>query len=210
MPKRTRASHKSKSKHRTNHPYHHGDLRDALIALALETLEEHGPEALTLRDLAERAGVSGMAPYRHFADKTALLRAVAAHGFAILKEQFKAVDDPDHPAKALEQFGAVYVRFALERPGLFRLMFDGQPLLTVEELDADPENSYGLLRRRIGQVVPGEHRTLALVAFQALAHGFCVLLANGRLRRIGALDARRLVPGLTTILLRGLASDPLS
>ena len=57
--------------HRSAAAYHHGDLRGALVALALETIEQEGPEAVALRNLAQRAGVSGMAPYRHFADKDA-------------------------------------------------------------------------------------------------------------------------------------------
>jgi AcrR family transcriptional regulator len=191
-----------KRKRRT---YHHGDLRDALISLALETLEKSGPEELTLRGLAERAGVSGMAPYRHFADKTALLRAVAAHGFAILKEDFKAVDDPANPRRAIEAFGLAYARFVLERPGLFRLMFDGPPLLSVEEMDADPDNSYNLLGQRLAQVVPAARRRIAAVAFQSIVHGFCVLLANHRLRRLGSVDPRDIVPEFTSILLGGLS-----
>jgi AcrR family transcriptional regulator len=184
--------------------YHHGDLRDALITLALETLEEHGPEALTLRNLAERAGVSGMAPYRHFADKTALLRAVAAQGFAILKEEFMAADHPNNPRKAIEGFGLAYVRFALERPGLFRLMFDGPPLLTVEEMDSDRESSYNLLTQRIFALVPPERQRIAVMIFQSLIHGYCVLLANRRLRRSGLVDAQDAVPEFASVLLRGL------
>src|ERR1700722_14142677 len=95
--------------------YHHGDLRSTLIALALEKIEQEGPEQLALRSLAQRAGVSGMAPYRHFADKASLLEAVARHGFAELREKLREVEDPD-PRKALVAFGVVYVRFACARP----------------------------------------------------------------------------------------------
>src|SRR5271169_4924111 len=108
-------------------PYHHGDLRDTLIDLAVGALEQEGPEALSLRGLATRAGVSGMAPYRHFADKAALLAAAARRGFANLRERLASVDDQADPKKALVAFGVVYVRFACERPGLFRLMFAGPP-----------------------------------------------------------------------------------
>ena|ERR1700733_6598700 len=193
-----------KRKRRT---YHHGDLRDALISLALETLEKSGPEELTLRGLAERAGVSGMAPYRHFSDKTALLRAVAARGFEILTEDCKAVDDPGDPRKAIEAFGLAYARFALERPGLFRLLFDGPPLLTVEEMDAKPDNLVNLLGLRLSEVVPRSRRRIAAIALHSILHGFCVLLANHRLRRMGAIDPREVVREFTAILLGGLALE---
>lgn len=99
--------------------YRHGDLANALIADALVLLEEKSADALSLRDLAERAGVSPRAPYVHFSSKQDLLKAVAAKGFEELTERsVRAGFD-------LIKLGKAYVGFALERPHLFRLMFGG-------------------------------------------------------------------------------------
>src|SRR5690349_3579164 len=97
--------------------YHHGDLRPALLKAAGRVLEKEGPAALSLRELARRAGVSHNAPYRHFADREALLAALAADGFRMLGEVLGVASSRHR--------GEAYVRFALEHPQLFRLMFGG-------------------------------------------------------------------------------------
>ena len=163
-------------------PYHHGDLRDALIDLAVEALERGGPETLSLRSLAARAGVSGMAPYRHFADKAALLAAAARRGFADLRERLASIDDPAEPKKALIAFGVVYVRFACERPGLFRLMFGGPPPTADEELTDDPQTVIGLFDARLADLVPPERRRVAFVAAWSAMHGLASLILAGRMR----------------------------
>lgn len=103
---------------------------------ALEVVSEQGADALSLRELARRAGVSSGAPYRHFADKDAVLAAVAARGFERFDRALStnarkhAEDDPMH---AVEQLGIAYVRFAAKHPHLFRLMFGpGAPPIGVE------------------------------------------------------------------------------
>jgi AcrR family transcriptional regulator len=162
--------------------YHHGDLRGALIALALEALEKAGPETLALRALAQQAGVSGMAPYRHFADKAALLEAVARQGFAQLHEEMREVDDEEDPKKALVAFGVAYVRFACARPGLFRLMFGGAPPTPTDRLAGDPQTVYGLFAVRIAQLVPPRRRQIAFLACWATVHGLATLIVGGRIR----------------------------
>src|SRR4030088_2102693 len=106
--------------------YHHGDLRAALVRAAIQLLEESGETDLSLRAVARRAGVSPAAPYRHYADREALVSAVAAVGYRELAERLAAA----HPAPATpEQLASVavaYVQFALEQPALFRMMF-GEP-----------------------------------------------------------------------------------
>lgn len=97
--------------------YHHGDLRPALLRAAARALEEEGPAALSLRELARRAGVSHNAPYRHFAGREALLAALAVDGFGRLGEALAGASRRD--------MGEAYVRFAIEHPQLFRLMFGG-------------------------------------------------------------------------------------
>ena len=163
--------------------YHHGDLRGALVALALEALEQGGPEAVALRDLAARAGVSPMAPYRHFADKAALLEAAARQGFAQLRDELRAVDLPGDPRKALIAFGMVYVQFAVARPGLFRLMFGGPPPTPDNEVASDPETVFALFMTRIAQIAPPARRQLAFLACWSIVHGLASLLVSGRIRQ---------------------------
>ncbi len=131
--------------------YHHGNLRVTLMALARATLEQDGPEAIALRELAERAGVSNMAPYRHFADKAALLEAVAAQGFAELRHELLGVDNPRDPTKALVAFGVAYVRFATARPGLFRLMYGGPSPAPADSQSDDPSDIEGLFTQRLAR-----------------------------------------------------------
>src|ERR1700683_2993238 len=106
--------------------YHHGDLRDALVLAARTILEKRGLAALSLRAAARAAGVSPAAPYHHFADKKALLDAVAAQGFdALTSAMEKPMAKKTDPDARLDASGIGYVVFALENPALFRLMVGG-------------------------------------------------------------------------------------
>jgi AcrR family transcriptional regulator len=105
-------------------PYHHRDLRRALIRSALEILSEAGVAGLSLRAAARRAGASAMAPYRHFADKEALLAAVAEYGFRELAARLTAASaTAADPRAGLAALGVAYVLFARDQPSLFKLMF---------------------------------------------------------------------------------------
>jgi AcrR family transcriptional regulator len=111
--------------HRERTAYHHGALRDALIDAAAEVAAQRGGAGLSLREVARRAGVSQAAPYHHFADKSALLAAVAEQGFrAFDATQAAAVASaPPEPVARLQELGAAYVRFALDKPHFFKVMF---------------------------------------------------------------------------------------
>lgn len=95
--------------------YHHGELRPTLLGTAAKILEKEGRDAISLRDLARRAGVSHNAPYRHFADRDALLAALAAEGFSLLVAELSG--------RTWREQAMAYLRFALARPERFRLMF---------------------------------------------------------------------------------------
>lgn len=107
--------------------YHHGALESALIDAALLLIEEDGVEGFSVAAASRRAGVSVAAPYRHFANRQELLNAVAHRGFAELGERLRAVpaDGADAVDLLLEQ-GLAYVRFAVEKPALFRIVFDSR------------------------------------------------------------------------------------
>src|SRR5512139_231671 len=107
--------------------YHHGNLREALVAAAIRVLEEEGIAALSLRRVAKESGVSQAAPYAHFADKKSLLTEVANRGFALFRDRM--AQEADRAAARdgyLVGLGKGYVFFALENPALFHLMFGGQ------------------------------------------------------------------------------------
>lgn len=162
--------------------YHHGDLRDALVRAARRTLESDGLPALSLRGVARAAGVSPAAPYHHFADKQALLNAVAAEGFAALRSEMLArmARKPD-PAARLEASGIGYVVFAVENPALFRLMFggDGPQVSADDALTKAREGAYGVLESAVAETSPDRAADpLTCLRLWALVHGIAKLIVE--------------------------------
>ncbi|MER5855014.1 TetR/AcrR family transcriptional regulator [Streptomyces sp. NPDC059688] len=161
--------------------YHHGDLRAACLRAARELLEEDGSAGLSLRAVARRAGVSATAPYRHYADRDALVSAVAAQGYRELAEHLAAA----HPAPAspdeLAAVAVAYVRFALERPALFRVMFaepcDPHNEERVAATAAISEYVRGIVR---GAFPGADEETLSTTVW-ALVHGLAFLHLDGKL-----------------------------
>lgn len=158
--------------------YHHGDLRRAILTAALDVIAAEGPAALSLRDLARRAGVSHAAPAHHFKDRTGLLTAVAAEGYALFAEALTGAPD-------LRERGVAYVRFAATHPAHFQVMF--QPDLhraDDPDLLAARTRATEALRAGVADLPPsgrGEDDRLAGVAAWSLAHGFATLLLSGNL-----------------------------
>ena len=106
-------------------PYHHGNLREALLEASIQLIAEIGPSAFTLREVARRAGVSHNAPYRHFTDKDSLLAAVAAQGYSELNDaMLQAANRRTDALDRLKHAGLAYIEFALRRPEHFTVMFD--------------------------------------------------------------------------------------
>jgi AcrR family transcriptional regulator len=161
--------------------YHHGDLRTALVRAAMELLEESGETALSLRAVARRAGVSPAAPYRHYADREALVSAVAAVGYRELAKRLAAADPSPSTPKQLASVAIAYVQFALERPALFRIMF-GEPCDrdNDERVAATAAVSAYVrsIARRTFQQADAEALTTAI---WALVHGLAFLHLDGKL-----------------------------
>jgi AcrR family transcriptional regulator len=171
--------------------YHHGDLRNALIQAGLELLAEGGVQELDLRKVARRAGVSHAAPYRHFADKQALIAAINEEGFHLLAERIRSTlrEVSDEPIEQLLGVALAYVRFAKENPWLMREMFSG---LTIERetfasLHTASKTAYRLYTEVIrngqesGQIVDGDPTALAGVLWSVL-HGLAMLIIENQMR----------------------------
>ncbi|MFE3542938.1 TetR/AcrR family transcriptional regulator [Nocardia sp. NPDC059177] len=160
--------------------YHHGDLPATLVRAAVELLEEDGAADLSLRAAARRAGVSTAAPYRHFADRDALLSAVAAVGYRELAEQLVAAGPAPSTPEDLAAIAVAYVRFALARPALFRVMFADPCDPTSPERVAATTSIHQYVRAIVRQVFPdGDEESLA-TAMWALVHGLAFLYLHGK------------------------------
>ncbi|NJM98235.1 MAG: TetR family transcriptional regulator [Phormidesmis sp. RL_2_1] len=168
--------------------YHHGDLREALIAAALIILKTKDAKSLSLREVARQAGVSHTAPYRHFADKSALLAAVAEEGFIEFGQYLQAAVTPDNPLQSLQATGEAYVQYALDYPTHFRLMFSGSPPQcdSPESLQIAANKTFQTLvevilaGQALGVMKAGNADELALAPW-ALVHGLAMLLLDGML-----------------------------
>jgi len=169
-------------------PYHHGNLREALLEAAIRLIAEVGPTAFTLREVARRAGVSHNAPYRHFRDRDDLLAAVAAQGFRELTRAMnEAAAAKSDVLERLEHAGLGYVTFALRRPEHFTVMFDA-PVSKRKHPDsaAAGEESFATLLGFVkgcqdaGRLPSGDLRQMALLAW-TMVHGIAKLAITGRL-----------------------------
>jgi AcrR family transcriptional regulator len=168
--------------------YQHGDLREALIQAGLKLLTEQGLAGFSLRGAAQLAGVSHAAPYRHFADKQALVAAIAERGFRLLTASMREELAESAPSRTIEKLyalGAGYVRFGTRHPDYLRIIFGG---VINEEASADlaaaGEEAYSALRGVVeAGLASGELRggdpDLVSLACWSLVHGLSALLASG-------------------------------
>ena len=174
--------------------YHHGDLREALIAAGLQALEGPKGQDISLRGLARSVGVSPTAVYRHFPDKRALVDALAMEGLQRLgAAQAEASEKAGGGAAGFAESGRAYVRFALAHPALFRLMFtQGDPV--PHDTGADPAGQLLVQMTRELTGDPDRAERLALQAW-SIAHGIAMLMLDGRIPADDALIERLLDTG---------------
>jgi AcrR family transcriptional regulator len=164
-------------------PYHHPNLRRALLDAALASIAQRGPAALSLRELARRAGVSHAAPAHHFGDKAGLLTAVATEGFLRLADALRAVEHDD-----FLEVGVMYVRFAVEQRAYFEVMYRPElydhddPALVAARQSAG-SSLYPLAAQASGTEPDSVEALSAAVAAWSLVHGLATLWLNGNLPR---------------------------
>jgi AcrR family transcriptional regulator len=161
--------------------YHHGDLRAECVRAAVELLEESGEAALSLRAVARRAGVSPAAPYRHYADREALVSAVAAVGYRELAGRLAAAHPSPSTAEQLASAAVAYVQFALDRPALFRIMFSEPCDRDNDERVAATAAVSQYLRDIVERAFPDADAEALATAIWALVHGLAFLHLDGKL-----------------------------
>lgn len=169
----------------TRRGYHHGNLREALVAAARHLSAEKGPHGFTMAEAARLAGVSPSAPYRHFRDRDTLMAELCRQGFAAFTQRLAAALQAGG-ADGLTQMGRAYLAFARDDPGTYAAMFSYRPDRPRDGDDKAPEQdpSFGLLIQAIGQALPEDRRdgsALRLLALEvwALSHGMAGLARAG-------------------------------
>lgn len=199
--------------------YHHGDLKNALLAAAAALLAQRGAEALSLREISQSAGVSHAAAYRHYADKQALLADLAEAGFreldAVQREARAAT--AGGPLEQLKACGRAYVAFGVQQPRLLQLMFGG--VITDCAAHAGLVAASGQLAQTLADIVAegqacgelrgGDLRDLTLSAW-SLVHGLAVLIVGRRIAGIGsdAAAVQQAAAQCTALLIEGLRARP--
>jgi len=192
-----------------------GSLRDTLVNAAVALIARKGPQGFSLREVARRARVSEAAPYWHFADREALLAAVAERGFSEMAQGMMEIWSREaDPAERFRALGIAYVRFALAQPSYLRVMFGSEVPDKAEHpaLEAAGERTFGLLVQAIaecqaaGQVRGGDPEAFAVAAW-SIVHGLAALLIDGRLkdRAPSPAEAERLAHTITDCVMLGLA-----
>lgn len=167
----------------TDHrPYHHGDLRAAVLVAAVAVISESGPAGVSLRDLARRAGVSHAAPAHHFGDKAGLLTALAVEGFDLMAE---ALDAAHERSGRLLEVGVAYVRFAVDHRAHFEVMY--RPDLyhaDAPEVRAARQRASAAMASGVATMPDersGTDPRVAGVAAWSIVHGFATLWLDGAL-----------------------------
>lgn len=200
----------------TAKPYHHGNLRDALITAAAQIIEEGGSADFSVSDAAKLAGVSNAAPYRHFTDKEDLLQAVSELGFFALDEQMREIASGyEYGSQAcIVELGKGYIRFVTSRPTFFNLMWGDESATTMKQIaEAHRElrvNGLWLLVNQVeawcekNRVKSAEPVDIA-VKLWAMAIGISHLVINHHLERfIDDVDPYLILATSSDAFLRGL------
>jgi AcrR family transcriptional regulator len=198
-------------------PYHHGNLRQALVAATLALIEERGPFGFTLAEAARAAGVSAAAPYRHFRGRDELIEEVAQQGFAMFADRLERAWNDGRPS-ALSAFmatGRAYLDFARENPGYYIAMFEsGVSIAGNVDLARAADRAMSVLVRaaeRLAAPLPADRRPPATMVANhvwAFSHGVVELFARGRPGGRAPYSAEEMLESGTVIYLRGLGVIP--
>jgi AcrR family transcriptional regulator len=170
-------------------PYHHGDLRRALLDEALRTVETQGVEHLTLRTVGARLGVSRSALYRHFADKQSLLATVGKEGFSKLRQALSdAWEENGHGRAGFDAMHRAYLQFAVAHPSHYRVMFGGfiESAAKDDHFISEARGAFQVLvdalveQQNAGDIRRDDPVLMARFVW-ALVHGTAMLFIDGQL-----------------------------
>jgi len=200
----------SRGKHRQG--YHHGNLREALVNAARKLIAERGPVGFNLAEAARQAGVSSAAPYRHFADRDALIAEVRQRGFAELGRRLTAAwrRPGSNADTAFRHMGKAYLTFAREEPGYYGAMFATGIGRKSQHPSRRGQGAFDTLEAAIARLMVGTEERRGIpraLAYQvwALSHGIATLLAAGLLPSAGARTSpSKLLRAGVAALLRGM------
>lgn len=195
---------------KTTKPYHHGDLARAILSAAVAVITESGPERLSMRDLARRAGVSHAAPAHHFGDKAGLLTALATQGFELLAE---ALDAEQQRSGDFLEVGVAYVRFAVDHRAHFEVMFRPDLYRAGDTgVVAARQRATNALNGGV-ENMPSEQRGdrdvhVGGVAAWSLVHGFATLWLNNALPPWLGEDPEAAARDIARLLFSSPSSEP--
>ncbi|HUC21931.1 MAG TPA: TetR/AcrR family transcriptional regulator [Streptosporangiaceae bacterium] len=199
-------------------PYHHGDLRNALVRAAMQLARRGGPEAIVLREVARQVGVSPAAAYRHFADHEELIEAVKQRAMAelgeVMQDELRSVRRSADPAelarRRLAAIGRGYLRFAWSQPPLFRAVFSGRgPAAAAPGAAGSHSEPHQLLAVTLddlvaaGALTPARRAGFEYVAWAAV-HGLALLCIDGPLRTASDHERARLARRTIDMVLTAL------
>ena len=198
-------------------PYHHGDLRRALLDAAEEELTENGIEGFSLRGVAKRAAVSHAAPAHHFKDATGLLTALAASGFRrfVRAQDHRQSEAAQDPLAQLVAAGLGYIDFATTHPALFRLMFSSsRPDFTDAELADTAGCAFERLVAHVRAVVGADPRQddpamLNVMAAWSTVHGLADLMNSGRAKHLLQMTTTKRESAISELLARSIQKQGL-
>jgi AcrR family transcriptional regulator len=192
-------------------PYHHGNLRESLLAAAYRLVDAQGADAINMRALAREIGVSSAAPFRHFADKQVLLDSIAEKAAGELEQKLR--EATAECSDALTQFRAMtvaYVRFAAEHPSLFDLIHSTESVSGGFLGEVNDERRLKLIaliyEGQNAGLIPETDPELIALTSEALTHGLARMIVDGhpRLRTLSSEDARKLALAATHLLQTGI------
>jgi AcrR family transcriptional regulator len=184
--------------------YHHGDLRRTMVAAGLLVLEEKGTSGLGLRELARLVGVSAAAPYRHFADHKGLLEAIAAEGFFRFTEAMSGASEGVAEEAQLGAMAFAYVRFAVDQPALFRLMFSSElHPYRDPELRQQADAAYATIAVAAAREDKSAPAEMAVTCW-AFVHGLAMLLLDEQILGVSAENSEVLIRTLTQRFVRDI------
>lgn len=196
--------------------YHHGDLYNELLSAGKRLLEESGIHNLSLRNVAQTIGVSHNAPYRHFKDKAALMKAIAESGFESLSAAFLKIIKkyPNDPIKQLKGLGLAYLSVAIQNPETTNLMFGGFTKKEIGWLTQTDRSSHASFQLLVDVIENGQQKGVfktenplecAIAAWSSM-HGLAILITSGFLNDIAPSkhEITKLARRLTELLLSGI------